>query len=205
MKRFFTLTAILVLALFAATASAQLTATSAPVQMKAIVPEYIGLHVANTAAVVFDYSLMSDVSKDQFVQGYSGIMMIAPTAPSWNLVYNLSNRTVTVCAYATDLTPTTGSDIIPATYINGIPLQSTTLGGGGYVFFGQNNAGCGAGPGASTMIDKITGAKSSYKNEPTHMRPEGFSMLQINAHEGTDTVPLPGTYLGTLYIVAQAI
>ena len=215
MKKFLSLTAILVLALFAATASAQMTATSSAVQMKAIVPEYLGLTAVNTAPVVFDLNNLSKESQEQFANGYSGVMTIAPSAPTWTMSYNLNHRTVTVCAYASDLigAGTSAHDSIgriPAAFINGQSVQSAMNDGHGYVWF-ASNASCTGGQGAAVLLDKIVGATSSFNTETTHVRPEGFQMLQINTNPGnhqfgsTGLVPAPGTYLGTLYIVAQAI
>jgi hypothetical protein len=102
-----------------------LSATSNPVQMKAIIPEYIGLDGVNTSPVIFDFGKGPD-QRDTIASGYTNLMAIAPTAPSWKLTYNLRQRTVTVCAYATDLVsaefhPKTLNKL-PATFINGTSL-----------------------------------------------------------------------------------
>ena len=211
MKKSLSLTAIFLLALFAVSASAQLTATSGPVQVKAIVPEFIGLYPVATAPVVFNVD--SDTG-ERLAQGQTNLMSIAPAAPTWTMSYNLSKRTVTVCAYATDLIgvgPSVTSSIgkIPAAFINGTSVQAAAN-TNGYVFFGSN-ASCTNSGAAAVLLDKVVSATSSYNTEPTHSRPEGFSLLQINVRPGngqfgsTDVVPAPGTYLGTLYVVAQAI
>jgi hypothetical protein len=203
-----------VLTLFAATASAQLTATSKPVVMKAIVPEYIGLAAVNTAPVVFDFNLASKATQEQLAEGYSNLMAISPTAPSWQLTYNLRQRTVTVCAYATDLLSAEFHPLtlnkIPSTFINGTSLQAAGNDANGYVWFGKN-ASCGTGFGNAVMLDQVKGATSTFNTGFPAGKPEGFSMLQVNVNPGnhllgsTGAVPAPGTYLGVLYIVAQAI
>jgi hypothetical protein len=216
MKKMFLALSLVALTLSATYVSAEqgLTATSAPVIMKAIIPEYIGLTAVNTSPVVFDFSIASKTTQQQLAAGWSNLMAIAPTAPSWNLVYNLRQRQVTVCAYASDLLgaefhPLTLNKI-PATFINGTSLQAQGNDASGHVWFGKT-ASCTTGFGDSVMLDQVKGATSTFNTGFKDGKPEGFSMLQINANPGnhllgsTGAVPAPGVYLGVLYIVAQAI
>lgn len=211
-KILFTLAAVLTLV--ATTASAQLTATSKPVIVKAVVPEYIGLTAVNTAPVVFDFRASSKVTQEQLAEGYTNLMAISPSAPSWQLTYNLRQRTVTVCAYATDLLSAEFHPLtlnkIPSAFINGTSLQASANDANGYVWFGKN-ASCSTGFGSAVMLDQVKGATSSVNTGFPTGKPEGFSLLQVNINPGnhmfgsTGAVPAPGTYLGVLYIVAQAI
>jgi hypothetical protein len=215
MKKILAITAAICLGLFSLSSQAQkLSATSEPVVMKAIIPEYLGLTAVNTAPVVFDFNLASKQSQEQLAEGYTNLMAIAPTAPSWKMTYNLRQRTVTVCAYATDLLgaefhPLTLNKI-PAAFINGTSLQASANDKNGYVWFGKN-ASCSTGIGQAVLLDQITGATSSVNSGFPTGKPEGFSLLQVNVNPGnhmfgsTGAVPAPGTYLGVLYIVAQAI
>jgi hypothetical protein len=214
-KKLFFVLALALIALISTSASAQLTATSSPVQLKAIVPEYLGLNAVNTSPVIFDLSTASIQTQQQLADGYTNIMSIAPSAPTWTMDYNLNHRTVTVCAYASDLvgvgpTVTSSAGKIPAVFINGTSVQATANDSHGYVWFGAN-ANCTGGTGAAVLLDQISGATSSFNTLTGHTRPEGFSLLQININPGnhmfgsTGLVPAPGTYFGTLYIVAQAI
>jgi hypothetical protein len=213
-KKIVALVAVVTLALFSTSALAQrhhhgLTATSDPVQLKAIVPEYIGLTPINTAPVVFNFKHLSDADKDAFVSGGYVNNLTGSSAPTWNLKYNLKHRTVTVCAYATDLTnaaKTEAGSTIASYLILGVPTQFTQ--GNGRWF--SPNAGCTANMGTGSIVmDVIPDATSTFNTgNPTGIL-EGFSLMQI-AGNGSDwhtknAVPAPGIYLGVMYVVAQAL
>ena len=174
-----------------------LTAHSKPVHMSVTIPEFIGLTPANTSPVRFNQ--FADHIANRISGGQTNLMAISKTAPSWKLNYNLkATRTVTVCAYASDLQGA-GTDKIPATFISGQSINRNT----GYQWFGAA-ADCTQGANA-LLLDKFASNGSSINNGGDLT--EGFSTIQVNVIPGNMglPVPTPDTYRGHLYIVAQAL
>lgn len=157
------------------------TATGGPVTLSAIIPAYIGFGSPNVSSVTFDYTNMGiDVAMGQ------PITKLASADPSWTLIYNLAGKpTITVCAYASDLTGTLGGTI------QGSQLYASPNGAGSVQF---NGSGCGQ-ANAVTM-ETIPDATSSIG------RTESLKQLFMQTPSGT--VVAPDTYTGTLSIVAQA-
>lgn len=199
MKKLFLLSAC-VLSLFSASyASAQtMSATSAPVTMTAIVPEFIGLNVVSANPILFDFTAYAQ----SISNGEAGMSISAASTssmPSWTLNYNLKHRDVTVCAYASDLAGTgTNNSVISSKFIGARSIQ----GGSPWVWFGAVGT-CHDQPNA-IMLDQIKGATSSANANNRLPRSEGFVDFTLDLSPA-GYAPLPDTYTGHLYIVAQAI
>jgi hypothetical protein len=196
-KTFFAFALLFVFATVAFAQHSVMTAHSKPVHMSVTIPEYIGLNPANTAPVRFNQ--FTDHVADRIADGETNLIAISRTAPSWKLEYNLkTSRTVTVCAYASDLKGA-GSDTIPATFISGQSINKNT----GWQWFGAA-ADCTQGANA-LLLDKFASNGSSLNNGGDLT--EGFSTIQVNVVPGNMglPVPTPDTYRGHLYIVAQAL
>lgn len=183
---------------FAAGPNGSMSASKS-VTLKAIVPEYLALNVVNADPVMFDFR--GGENALHIASGWhNGVASL--TNPSWGLVYNLRiNRTITVCAYATDFQGTTSGTtaVIPVNYLSGTSLQS-----GNNASFGAN-ADCTAQLGA-ILLDKISGADAtSSGNRFGIPRKEGFSSMFLIPSAAGDYVPTPDTYRGRLMIVVQAI
>ena len=195
------LLAVVLLVGVTAVAQSSMSATSTPVTITAFVPEFIGLTAVNAAPVMFDFTGY----QDHIANGETNVGAIAKSVPTWTLNYNLKHRTVTVCAYASDLMGTQ-SGSIPAAYLAGQSVQN----GSPQAFFGIAETNCTDKPNA-ILLDQIKGATSSVNTFAGKTRLEGFLTLQLNSNPGnnqfgsTGLVPAPDTYTGSLYIVAQAI
>jgi hypothetical protein len=133
--------------------------------------------------VIFDFSdSATAVAKGQKV------IKSAVRPPTWTLKYDLDGRhNIQVCAYVS-------SELIGKTLGASIPggwLYGTPIGGASTPFTGN---GCGLASNSVTL-DNIRSATR------TGSKIEGFTALSLQLPGGT--VPAPGTYYGTLTIVAQ--
>lgn len=165
------------------------SATGAPIAITAVVPEFVGFTSQSVTELKFDASTFAIFNAEQLAGGWSDVSTWVHNGflPSWTLRYNLSGKpTLTVCAYSTDLLPASGHAKIPAT-----ALYGTSLNLGGSQHFGTR--GCGQ-PNAF-LLDSIKAATIN------HGLVEGFGEMGI-------LLPVdmtPGTFRGTLNIVAQVL
>ena len=197
MRKTIVLIAILlfVIALSVTPASAQTSATSGAVTIKAIVPEFIGLTAVQVSPVVFDFTGY----QDRIAAGDKNVlwaMVDQGALPRWNMNYNLRNKTVTVCAYASDLMG--NGDMIKAEILVG---QSLNM-GSAYQNFIKGTV---CSNGNAILLDQIKGATSSMNTNHGQPILEGFKLLQLNTNADGAHVPTPDTYTGSLFIVAQTI
>jgi hypothetical protein len=194
-KALFALLAVtLLFGTFAAAQTYTGTANGGAVAIQAIVPQYIGFTGQSVTSLKFDFST-SPTQAHNIAGGWTDTevaVMDATQLPTWTLSYNLSGQpTVQVCAYATDLFGATAlSDKVPAT---GIVGTSVVLGNA--LHFGSADGVCTQHN--SFLLDNITKATHTTGVGVT----EGFNMFGL-------IVPAymtPGTYNGTINVIAQVI
>ena len=184
MKKIVASFAILTLALFAVSASAQtVTSNTQTVALNAVVPEAITLDAPSASVINF------------VIAGtpFSTSATNGDVAPTFNVNYSLkANRSFTVCAYL----PGTGA--LVGTGTNNDKISSGNIlgkfnGAGAFVAFDGNTA-CGQAHGL--IVDTITSTSALHsvtKNEKVEM--------QVGPLGGIT----PDTYTGTLNLVAQSI
>jgi hypothetical protein len=196
-KLMFVLLAVTLLATFAAAQTYTGTANGGAVAIQAIVPQYIGFTSQSVTNIQFDFSSSANTrGAVGIAQGYTDVEVNATASqlPTWTLTYNLSGKpTVTVCAYATDLFGATAlSGTVPAKGLLGTSVANHVTS----QFGAASAVGTCTQPNAF-MLDTITKATHSIGYGTT----EGFSYfgLIIPAYA------TPGTYNGTMNVVAQVI
>ena len=133
-------------------------------------------------SVTFDFSS----SAQAVAQGRMAVKF-AGTPPTWTLQYNLEgNHNIQVCAYLSTQFTGGKTGVIPDAWLYGTPI-----GGAATPFTGN---GCGL-PNNAVTLDNLKSAAHSGR------KTEGFTALSLKLPGGT--VPAPGTYYGTLTVVAQ--
>jgi hypothetical protein len=143
----------------------------------------IGFTPPSVQSITFDFT-----DSAQAVARGQKVMKAAQTPPTWTLEFHPEgSQNIQVCAYVS-------SDLIgsgPGESIPGAWLQGTPIGGSSTAFTGN---GCGL-PNNAVTLDVINGAAGDITKS------EGFTALSLQLPGGI--VPAPGTYYGTLTIVAQ--
>jgi hypothetical protein len=174
--------ALLILVLFVAAFASAQNVNGGPVALKAVIPSYIGIGSPSVSTVTFDYTNLGV----GIAMGLP-ITKLASALPTWNLMYNLDGtKSVQVCAYATALVD--GSSSIPASSLYAQPIGGSSTTAFTASACGQSNA---------MLLDTVANATSNSGKS------EGFSGMFLQTPDGT--VVKPGTYNGTLNIVAQVI
>jgi hypothetical protein len=127
-KKFFALSLVFAVALFAASAvAAPPASTSTPVILRAVVPEFLSIQSSSAPQVNFNF----DPANPNWANG--------DNQPAYLLKYNLTGEPVTVYAFATPLVgQTDSSHVIPPAAINALVAGKTLTFNG--TVLSQNNA-----------------------------------------------------------------
>ncbi len=184
MKKLFTASVLLVLALFAVSAIAQtpISSNTQTVALNAVLQEAITID-APSAAVV-NFAIVGNP--------FSTVATDGDVAPTFNTNYSLKpGRVLSVCAYLTAPLVGSTSGNSDTIGVNGVLAQFN--GSGNYVPFGGGSA-CGA---TNSLLVQTLTATSSVHSAVVNNK----IALQIGVLGGKT----PDTYTGTINIVAQAI